>query len=216
MSQVKLISLTQSLVPGIATAEQLMIHNARVSAPKNQLNVETGDKLLAYCIKNKHWSIFEQADMTVEVKTSRAIAAQILRHKSMQFQELSQRYSEVHDFEELEWRLQGATNRQVGDAPYELSEELTDVVRLAQEVSVKAYEELLKAGIAKECARMVLPLNTQTTMYMKGSVRSWIHYFEVRCSPHAQKEHRDVAMAIRDIFMQTFPVTAKALGYEEP
>jgi len=216
MSQVKLISLTQSLVPGIATAEQLMIHNARVSAPKNQLNVETGDKLLAYCIKNKHWSIFEQADMTVEVKTSRAIAAQILRHKSMQFQELSQRYSEVHDFEELEWRMQGATNRQVGDAPYELSEELTDVVRLAQEVSVKAYEELLKAGIAKECARMVLPLNTQTTMYMKGSVRSWIHYFEVRCSPHAQKEHRDVAMAIRDIFMQTFPVTAKALGYEEP
>lgn len=211
--EVKLISVTQPLIEGIKTAEQLIVHNARVSNPNNQLNIDTGAKLLSYCIKNSHWSIFEQADMTVEIKTSRAIAAQILRHKSFSFQEYSQRYAEVTNFEPLEWRLQGKTNRQVGDDEAGLDKGLKNKIIVQQELSKQLYRELVEAGIAKECARMVLPLNTQTTIYMKGSVRSWIHYFQVRCDKHTQKEHRDIALKIRELFKVQFPVTSEALNY---
>lgn len=210
---VRLISVTQPLIEGIETAEALIVHNARVSNPSNQLNVETGDKLLNYCIRNHHWSIFEQADFTVEITTSRAIAAQILRHKSFSFQEFSQRYSEATNFEDLEFRMQGKTNRQVGTDEVDLSPELKKLVENSQEQSKLTYTALVEAGIAKECARFVLPLNTQTVLFMKGSVRSWIHYFAVRCDPHTQKEHRDIATAIREIFKLQFPITSLALNY---
>lgn len=211
--QTKLISLTQPRVEGIDTAEGLIIYCARVSNPSNQLNIETGPKLINYCVKNKHWSIFEQASMCVEVKTSRAIAAQILRHKSFSFQELSQRYAQVSGVEELEWRVQGKTNRQVGEDNVLLSDKTSALVELAQKSAETAYNSLIEEGIAKECARMVLPLNTTTTIYINGTVRSWIHYFEVRCDTHTQKEHRDIAISIREIFKKEFPAIATALNY---
>jgi thymidylate synthase (FAD) len=211
--QVKLTSITQPLIKGIKTAEELIVHNARVSNPSNQLNVETGAKLIRYCINNKHWSIFDQADLTVEVITSRAIAAQILRHKSMFFQELSQRYAQVAGLEPLEWRMQGKTNRQVGDESVELNDPIQKEIEDLQRWSTELYEKLVNDGIAKECARMILPLNTTTKLYVKGTVRSWIHYFEVRCDTHTQKEHRDIALAIREVFKTQFPVISEALNY---
>lgn len=209
--KVRLIAVTQPLVEGVKTADELISFCARVSNPSNQLNVETADRLIAYCLRNKHFSIFEQADMTVEITTSRAIAAQILRHRSFTFQEFSQRYARVSGKEPLEWRRQGKTNRQVGDEQIELSEEVQAVVTRAQTAAFSAYEVLLEQGVAKECARMILPLNTSTTLFMKGSVRSWIHYLEVRCDSHTQKEHRDIALEIRKIFNEQFPMVAKAL-----
>lgn len=211
--QAKLISTTEPLIDGIKTAEELIVYCARVSNPSNQLNTETGPKLINYCIRNKHWSIFEQASMCVEIKTSRAIAAQILRHKSFSFQEFSQRYAEVFALEQLEWRLQGKTNRQVGDENVELPIELNQLVSDAQLACLKAYGSLVQSGVAKECARMVLPLNTETTLYMNGTIRSWLHYFEVRCDTHTQKEHRDIALAIRELFKSQFPVISAALNY---
>jgi thymidylate synthase (FAD) len=211
---VRLIAITKPEIDGIETADQLIAYTARVSNPSNQLNTETSDRLIAYCIKNRHWSIFEQADLTVEIKTSRAIAAQILRHKSFSFQEYSQRYAQVNALEELQWRLQGKTNRQVGEGEVKLDEATKAAVNAAQNAAQEAYDKLLSVGIAKECARMVLPLNTQTTLYMKGSVRSWIHYLEVRHDGHAQKEHRDIAGAIWVIFQQQFPTVSKALGWQ--
>lgn len=210
---VKLIATTTPQIEGVKTASDLIVYCARVSNPSNQLNTETGAKLLSYCIKNKHWSVFEQADMTVEIKTSRAISAQILRHKSFSFQEFSQRYAAVATLEPLEWRMQGKTNRQVGDTEAGLTPELASKVRDAQVSAQVVYNDLVAAGVAKECARMVLPMNSSTTIYMKGSARSWITYFEVRCSEHTQKEHRDIALAIRDIFSGQFPCIAEALGY---
>jgi len=210
---VKLVSLTQPLVKGINTAEELIVHNARVSNPNNQLNVETGAKLINYCVKNKHWSIFEQASMCVEIKTSRAIAAQILRHKSFSFQELSQRYAQVSGLEQLEWRAQGKTNRQVGDLNILLTEKSQALVNLAQKSAEVAYSQLVAEGVAKECARMVLPLNTSTIIYVNGTIRSWIHYFEVRCDTHTQKEHRDIALKTRELFKGRFPIISEALNY---
>lgn len=209
--KVSLVAVTKPLVEGIETADALIAYCARISNPSNQLNTETAARLIAYCLRNKHFSIFEQADMTVEVQTSRAIAAQILRHRSFTFQEWSLRYSEAIGIEQLEWRSQGKTNRQVGDAPMELSRDLQIAVEVAQGMCLSTYHQLIEAGAAKECARMVLPLNTTTRLYMKGSVRSWIHYLEVRQDSHAQKEHRDIANAIREIFDQQFPMVARAL-----
>lgn len=210
--EVRLISVTRPLIDGLNSAEDLIVHNARVSNPNNQLNIETGAKLLNYCIKNAHWSIFEQADMTVEIKTSRAIAAQILRHKSFSFQELSQRYSQVSEFEDVSLRLQGKTNRQVGDVEY-VDQEIQEKINKHITDSNKLYQEMIDKGIAKECARFILPLNTRSVLYMKGSARSWIHYFDVRCSEHTQKEHRDISIAIREIFKKQFPVISEALSY---
>ena len=207
---VRIISITQPLLDGIATAEELIVHNARVSSPSNQLNTLTGPKLLAYCIKHGHWSVFEQADMTVEVKTSRAIAAQILRHRSFSFQEFSQRYADAPGIEPVELRKQAESNRQ-SSTEVIYDEELRGRVSDALVIAESVYEELLSAGVARECARMVLPLATSTTLYMKGSVRSWIHYLSVRCDHHTQKEHRLIAEEIRGIFGEWFPVTAAAL-----
>ena len=161
-------------------------------------------------------------DMTVEIVTSRAIAQQILRHRSFSFQEFSQRYAEVTNMERVQLRKAGTTNRQSSTEPFNptlpisptsiattnASSKIADYIREGQDL----YKELLDAGIAKECARMVLPLTTQTTIYMKGSVRSWIHYLQIRCDQHTQLEHREVAESIRDIFAAEFPVIKEALG----
>ena len=217
--QVKLVSTTQPILQlkrqGIKTPEDLIVYCARVSNPSNQFNNETAPKLTAYLIKHKHWSPFEMVDMTVEIKTSRAIAAQILRHRSFSFQEFSQRYSEATDLEPIEWRLQGATNRQVGDEKFELEGELNDAIDEFLGASIEVYDHLIKNGIAKECARMVLPLCTETTMYMKGSIRSWIHYIQIRAAQETQKEHREIAEKIKSIFISQFPNISQALGWEK-
>ena len=215
--KVQLISITKPLIKTkegdrFLTPEELIVYAARVSNPNNQLNIETAPKLLNYCIKNKHWSIFEQSDFTVEIKTSRGIAAQILRHKSASFQEFSQRYAEVTEFEPVFLRMQGKTNRQVGEEEIddlELSKLIAGHISLSKEL----YDKLVKRGIAKECARFILPLNTQTTLYMKNNVRNWIHYLDVRCSEHTQKEHRLIANEIKKIFIENFPNISKALEW---
>lgn len=211
---VKLVSTTKPNIEGLNKAEDIIVYCARVSNPNNQLNVDTGDKLLKYCIKHGHWSIFEQVDMTVEIKTSRAIAAQILRHKTFSFQEFSQRYAEIQDFEDIELRAQGKTNRQVGDEIInpELEDGLAnDIIQEHIEYGKSLYDRLIKAGVAKECARMVLPLNVQTTLYMKGNIRSWIHYLQLRTKEDTQKEHRLIAEEINKIFINEFPVISNAI-----
>lgn len=210
---VKLISITHPCIASIKTAEELIVYCARVSNPTNQLNSETAPRLLSYLIKHKHWSPFEMVTMCVEIKTSRAIAAQILRHRSFSFQEFSQRYSETQDFEPVEWRKQGKTNRQVGDDKVEIPQHLSDDFNRLQWDSKRLYRLLIDEGVAKECARMILPLNTSTTLYMTGTIRSWVHYLDVRDKEETQKEHREIAQQIKQLFIQNFPVISEALGY---
>lgn len=222
--EVKLVSMTESKVGAVfMSAEELIVYIARVSNPSNQLNTESTDKLLAYLIKNKHWSPFEMVDMTVEIVTSRGIAQQILRHRSFSFQEFSQRYAEVSEMEEIQLRKSGATNRQSSlevfdpkiivdcgndNVPHEqASLAILDHIEYSKEL----YKSLLNAGVAKECARFVLPLTTQSKIYMKGSVRSWIHYLQIRCDSHTQLEHREIAFSILDIFKNYFPNISKGL-----
>lgn len=192
--------------------EEFVVYIARVSNPSNQLNVGTGAKLLRYLITHKHWSPFEHVSCTFEIKTSRAIAAQILRHRSFTFQEFSQRYAPVTELEPIEWRKQGKTNRQVGDEPIQLPEHIQVTVNNLQALIKGTYDTLINAGIAKECARMILPLNTATTIYMTGSLRSWIHYLELRCDEATQKEHRDIALSIKKDLEVYFPETFKVLN----
>lgn len=221
---VKLISVTQEhITPYIAdevgqfdfknmrkSPEELIVYTARVSNPANQNNMETADKLIAYLIKNKHWSPFEMADMCVEIKTSRAIAQQILRHRSFSFQEFSQRYAEVSEMEPVQIRKQAEKNRQSSEEEID-SVHLSNMVQNTIERCNETYKKLLEAGVAKECARMILPLTTATTIYMKGSVRSWIHYLQIRMDEHTQLEHRQIALEIRKIFQELFPNISKAL-----
>lgn len=211
---VKLVSLTDPKFGSvISSAEELIVYCARVSNPLNQLNTETSPKLLNYLIKHNHWSPFEQASMTVEIETSRAIASQILRHRSFSFQEFSQRYSNATELENIEWRMQGKTNRQVGDEVVNLPSSLDLRLKMLQQECLDVYNSLLKEGIAKECARMVLPLNTITKIYMSGTIRSWIHYINIRTEESTQKEHRDIAIEIKKILMENFPNTSTALGW---
>jgi thymidylate synthase (FAD) len=216
---VKLISITNpvgrkySHTDALNTAEDLISYCARVSNPSNQLNTETAPRLLKYLITHKHWSPYEMVSMCVEIKTSRAIAAQILRHRSFSFQEFSQRYSQSTSLEDIEWRLQGKTNRQVGDEDVDLSPELKQEVDNTLDSCKKLYDKLIEKGIAKECARMILPLTTSTTLYMSGTVRSFIHYLELRAKEDTQKEHRNIAEEIKKIFIKEFPVTSCALNW---
>jgi thymidylate synthase (FAD) len=207
----KLIAITQPLIPGVSNAEEVIVYAARVSNPSNQLNMATSERLLRYCITHGHWSVFETASMTVEIQTSRAIAAQILRHRSFTFQEFSQRYSEVQKFESFELRKQAETNRQSSSEGCD-DPELKLIVNRQIELAEQAYIDLLDAGVARECARMILPLCTQTTLYMTGSARSWIHYFQQRLSEHTQKEHREIAQSIFEIFQQQFPIISNAIN----
>jgi thymidylate synthase (FAD) len=216
---VKLISITKPEIEGIKNAEDLVAYCARVSNPTNQTNIETAPKLLNFLIKNKHWSPFELVDMCLEIKTSRAVAAQILRHRSFSFQEFSQRYSIVNEYEDIELRLQGDKNRQVGekllstntDAYNKINELLIESLSLSRH----CYETMIENGIAKEIARMILPLTTQTTIYMKGSLRSWIHYIELRTEQNTQKEHREIAEKCKKIFIKEFRTISEALEWNK-
>ena len=209
---VKLVSLTQPH-DGDMNCEDLIAYCARVSNPSNQNNTATAPKLLKYLIKHKHWSPFEMASMTLEIKTSRAIAAQILRHRSFSFQEFSQRYSVAQELEEIEFRKQAEKNRQSS------TDEFTDgfflsKVREHLGKSVSLYNEAIKLGIAKESARLLLPLTTETTMYMSGTIRSWVHYIDLRCQQDTQKEHREIAEACKKIFIENFPNISLALDWQ--
>jgi thymidylate synthase (FAD) len=208
-TQVEATSLSRKY--STLSPEEFIVYIARVSNPANQMNTETGHKLLRYLIKHKHYSPFEHVSCTFEIKTSRAIAAQILRHRSFTFQEFSQRYAEVTELEEIDWRKQGKTNRQVGDEPIVLEDHLKNTVYNLQKLIKSTYDTLIQNGIAKECARMILPLNTSTTIYMTGTLRSWIHYLDLRCAAETQKEHRDIALDIKKRLEILFPETFKAI-----
>ncbi|NDC10745.1 MAG: FAD-dependent thymidylate synthase [Oxalobacteraceae bacterium] len=203
------ISVTRHLSEDI-TPEQLIVQLARVSSPQNQQNHDTAPKLIGYLMRKGHWSPFEMVDWTIEIHTTRAIAAQLLRHRSFSFQEFSQRYATVAslgesiELPELRMKHEGGNRQGSGEV---CDDELISIIATrAIEEAHHAYDALIKEGIAPECARMVLPLCTPTRLYMKGSVRSWIHYLNVRCSPDTQKEHREIALAIYDLFKARFPV----------
>lgn len=208
---VNLISITPD-------AEKTMGYIARVSNPANQDN-ENVAGLLAYCIKHKHWSVFEQAHITMEIETTRDIAAQILRHRSFTFQEFSQRYAAVTDVAKVpELRLQDHKNRQNSievDDPEKQGElaALQNRIAIHFQKSHQLYSDLLLAGVAKECARKVLPLNTGTKLYMTGTVRDWIHYIGLRSGNGTQKEHMIIAEEAREVFKNNLPIVAKALNW---
>lgn len=209
-SKVKLVWITSE-------AEKIMGYCARVSNPKNQDNPDVS-KLLAYCISHKHWSVFETASLCVEVKTDRAIARQILRHKSFSFQEHSQRYAEVQDEPiYIEARRQDTKNRQnsIDDLSQEDKEWFLNAQKEIWELTQQKYKEALEKGIAKECARAVLPEGiTPSTMYVSGTVRSWIHFLDLRKGNGTQLEHREIAeLIIKEIFKQNLPEISKALGW---
>jgi thymidylate synthase (FAD) len=209
--KVKLVTVTPD-------AEKQMGYIARVSNPENQTNPAVAG-LLGYCIKHGHWSVFEQAHMTVEIETTRGIAAQILRHRSFTFQEFSQRYANTNLLGEIpvpDLRSQDVKNRQNSndDIPEEQTKRLQDQIARYFAEGLDLYNELIREGVAKECARFVLPLATPTRIYMTGSVRSWIHYIDLRSAHGTQKEHMDIVQEIRGIFKQQFPVCTNALNWE--
>ena len=210
-TQIKLVSVTPD-------AEQHMAYVARVSNPKNQDNDKFAG-LLKYCIQHGHWSVFEQAFMTVEINTTRGLAAQILRHRSFTYQEFSQRYADSSmlgkEIPLPELRRQDDKNRQnsIDDLDPLMVEDLNLKMQRHFVEGMKLYKEMLESGVAKECARFVLPLATPTRIYMTGSVRSWIHYIDLRSAHGTQKEHMQVAEGVRSIFTEQFPVVAEALDW---
>ena len=207
-----------SLVSVSPDAEKHMAYCARVSNPNNQDN-ENYAGLLRYCIKHQHWSIFEQAFMTLEINTTRGLAAQILRHRSFTFQEFSQRYADTNLLDANiplpDLRRQDTKNRQnsIDDIPEEQSKMLLGRIQNYFNEGLDLYNELLREGIAKECARFVLPLATPTRIYMSGSVRSWVHYIDLRSGHGTQKEHMDIANACKSIFTEQFPTVSEALQW---
>ena len=207
-----------SLVSVSPDAEKHMAYCARVSNPNNQDN-DNYAGLLRYCIKHQHWSIFEQAFMTLEINTTRGLAAQILRHRSFTFQEFSQRYADTNLLDTNiplpELRRQDTKNRQnsIDDIPEDQSKMLLGRIQNYFNEGLDLYNELLREGIAKECARFVLPLATPTRIYMSGSVRSWIHYIDLRSGHGTQKEHMDIANACKSIFTEQFPTVSAALEW---
>ena len=211
MPTVKLVSITPD-------AEKTMAYIARVSNPSNQNNDDFAG-LLKYCIKHQHWSVFEQSSMTLEIETTRAIAAQILRHRSFTFQEFSQRYADTNLIANKiplpALRKQDLKNRQNS------TDDLDEFVKQDIEMTItahfnhaeKLYKKMLEAGVAKECARMVLPLATPTRLYMTGSCRSWVHYINLRSAHGTQKEHMDIAEGCRKVFTEQFPAVSEALEW---
>lgn len=208
---VKLISATPD-------AEKLISYCARVSNPNNQDN-EQYAKLLKYCIDHEHWSIFEQAFMTVEINTTRGIAAQILRHRSFTFQEFSQRYADASllgdNIPVFELRRQDNKNRQnsIDDVDNMIKMKYNVLIREHFAKAKALYDQMIADGVAKECARFVLPLATPTRLYMSGTVRSWIHYISLREKNGTQKEHMDIAKECKTIFAEQFPIISEALGW---
>jgi len=209
MSSVKLIGITQpDPSTGCETAAELVAYAARVSNPSNQNNKDTSAKLLKYLIEHKHWSPFEMVSLTLEINTTRDIGRQILRHRSFSFQEFSQRYAEATSFLIREARLQDPNNRQnsIDTEDLDLIDDWAAVQDEVLDACTEAYTWALSKGIAKEQARAVLPEGlTQTTMYMAGTLRSWIHYCQLRCGPETQKEHREVANQCWKIILEHFP-----------
>ena len=209
---VKLISVTPD-------AESTMAYVARVSNPNNQENPNYA-KLLGYCIKHNHWSVFEQAFMTLEIETTRGLAAQCLRHRSFTYQEFSQRYADssllTEEIPLPDLRRQDTKNRQnsIDDIDPFVRQEFQIKMKKHFEEGMKLYKEMLDASIAKECARFVLPLATPTRLYMSGSFRSWIHYITLRSANGTQKEHMDIALECQKIFAEQFPTCAEALGWK--
>ena len=208
---VKLISVTPD-------AEKNMAYVARVSNPNNQENPNYA-KLLGYCIKHNHWSVFEQSFMTLEIETTRGLAAQILRHRSFTYQEFSQRYADSSMLADTiplpELRRQDTKNRQnsIDDIDPFVRQEFQVKIQKHFEEGMNLYQEMLEYGIAKECARFVLPLACPTRIYMSGSCRSWIHYITLRSANGTQKEHMDIAEACKKIFVEQFPTCAEALEW---
>ena len=197
-------------------AEKLMAKIARVSNPANENNDATADKLLRYCIKHKHWSVFEMCSMCVEIHTTRAISPQILRHRSFSFQEFSQRYAIPTDtFATVlpDLRRQDDKNRQnsIDDLPSETLEYYQGKIDDHFRESVNLYESLLHSGVAKECARSVLPINTVTRLYMSGTIRSWLHYVDLRGDNGTQKEHMQIARSVGEILDTELPNISRAM-----
>ena len=209
--KVKLVTVTPD-------AEQTMAYVARVSNPANQDN-DNYAGLLRYCIKHNHWSVFEQSFMTLEIETTRAIAAQVLRHRSFTFQEFSQRYADSSLLAKAiplpELRRQDTKNRQnsIDDLDPLIIDRLEKQMNTLFDSSMALYQQMLEAGVAKECARNVLPLCTPTRIYMSGSCRSWIHYINLRSANGTQKEHMQVAEARKKVFIEQFPTVAEALEW---
>ena len=204
----KLISITKPLIDKIKSSEELIAFCARVSNPKNQVNNETASKLLSYCKRNSHWSIFEMVDATIEISCARDIGRQILRHRSFSFQEFSQRYAEAEKFTWREPRLQDVKNRQnsIEDVDRDIIDTWQDIQTDSLTQAKKNYKWALNMGIAKEVARTILPEGlTMSTMYMKGSLRSWIHYCDLRMGNGTQKEHRLIANSCWKILENEFP-----------
>ena len=207
---VKLISVSPD-------AEKHMAYCARVSNPSNQEN-DNYAGLLRYCIKHQHWSIFEQAFMTLEINTTRGLAAQILRHRSFTYQEFSQRYADANLLGGIpvpDLRSQDHKNRQnsIDDIPEKQKKNLQNQIQRYFAEGLDLYNELIREGVAKECARFVLPLATPTRLYMSGSVRSWIHYIDLRSGHGTQKEHMDIANECKSIFIEQFPTVSEALEW---
>ena len=207
---VKFVSITPD-------AEKTMAYIARVSNPKNQDN-ENFSGLLRYCINHQHWSVFEQSSMTLEIETTRGIAAQILRHRSFTYQEFSQRYADSNLLGEIELpelRRQDDKNRQnsIDDLEPEMVEKFNRQMNTLFSSAFGLYNQMLQAGVAKECARFVLPLATPTKLYMTGSCRSWIHYINLRSAHGTQKEHMDIANACKKIFIEQFSAVSEALDW---
>ena len=207
---VQLVSITPD-------AEKTMAYIARVSNPSNQDNQKYAG-LLKYCIKHNHWSVFEQSSMTLEIETTRAIAAQILRHRSFTFQEFSQRYADSTKLGTIpipDYRKQDLKNRQnsTDDLDEFVKQNLELQTKTLFDSCVALYEQMLEQGVAKECARMVLPLATPTRIYMTGSCRSWAHYINLRSAHGTQKEHMDIANACKKLFVQQFPSVSEALEW---
>ena len=211
MTSVSLISVTPD-------AEKTIGYIARVSNPVNQDNPKVSG-LLNYCIKHQHWSIFEQASMTLQIETTRGIAAQVLRHRSFTYQEFSQRYADssmlADEIPMFELRRQDVKNRQnsIDDVDPFIKQEFDIEVKKYFEEGMKLYKKMLDSGIAKECARFVLPLATPTRIYMSGTIRSWIHYIDLRSAHGTQKEHMDIANAAKKIFTEQFPTISTALEW---
>ena len=208
---IKLISVTPD-------AEKHMAYCARVSNPNNQEN-EKFSGLLKYCVKHQHWSIFEQAYMTLEINTTRGVAAQVLRHRSFTYQEFSQRYADSSLLGEKiplpQLRRQDEKNRQnsIDDVDPFMVQKYEMLMQQHFKDGMDLYKKMLDDGIAKECARFVLPLATPTRIYMTGSVRSWIHYIDLRSANGTQKEHMDIALGAKKIFIEQFPSVAEALEW---
>jgi thymidylate synthase (FAD) len=201
-------------------AEDLITYMARVSNPDNQSNTQTSAKLIRYLIDHHHWSPFEMASMCVEITTTRSISAQILRHRSFSFQEFSQRYQDTRKLPPAKppsLRRQDPRNRQNSIDDFSFIETsanqalIQDLYKQASQV----YSKLLEAGVAKECARDVLPMGTPTRMYMSGTIRSWLHYLDIRCRPETQKEHRDIALSIQQTMKRLLPNVSRAMWASE-